>query len=155
VRSSRGATLSLEAADLVAIDGLIATYLYAIGDLVSFAELWTEDARFDLAVDDVGLGTPLRGREAIVAAFEAYFARGGVEGPKEFTRHLAAQRRIDVSDGQVRAETGMFSVVQPRGVRSRDWCRVSRTGIYYDRFEREDGRWRFAERLLAWDPPGR
>jgi hypothetical protein len=102
----------------------------------------------------VGLGTPLRGREAIVTGFEAYFARGGVEGPREFTRHLAAHRQINLSDGQVRAKTGMFSVVQPRAAVLRDWCRVSRTGIYYDRFDREDGSWRFAERLLAWDPPG-
>jgi hypothetical protein len=143
------------AADLMAIEGLIAGYQFAIDerDLVTFAELWTRDGRFDLARDEVGLGTPLHGREAIVSAFTTFFARVDGERPQEFIRHLAAHSQVSVSDGQVRAKTAMLSVAQPRTAGTRGECRVSRTGIYHDRFEREDGRWRFAERLLAWDPP--
>jgi ketosteroid isomerase-like protein len=142
--------------DVLAIHNLIADYVFCIDerDLVGFERLWTPDAVFRLVRDPVGLGAPLHGRAAIVAGFTAFFAREGGGEPGSFTRHLCGNPRIGVVDGQVRAKTGLVSVRQEL-----DGDRVvihpSRTGVYRDRIVHESGRWRFAERELAWDPPER
>jgi hypothetical protein len=143
--------MPVEPLDLVEIQNLIADYVFCIDsrDLVSFRELWTEDAVFRLARDAVRLGAPLHGRDGIVDGFAAFFARED-RGSEEFIRHFCTNSRFSVVDEEVRAETGLFSVRHFEG-----GVRPSRSGVYRDRIVREAGRWRFAERELAWDPPER
>ncbi len=146
----------LTGADVLEITNLIADYLFAIDerDAELFRELWAEDAVYRLTRDAVGLGTPLHGREAIVAGFAAYFAGEGEHQPGTFVRHHCTNLRIGVVDGEVTAKCGMMSILQQLvdGV-----IRIgpNRTGVYSDRLVREDGRWRFVERTLSGEPPER
>lgn len=146
--------VELTADDIRRIDNLLADYLLAVDhrDIVLFRSLWADDAIVHVNRDPVGLGSPLVGREAIVAAFERYFARMAVDEPGRFTRHLCTTRRLDVVDGDVVAISLMLAVRQelhdgaiaiaPR-----------RTGLYRDRFVRAPDGWRFAERRIEFDPP--
>ena len=148
--------MELAAIDLQEIHNLIAGYVLAIDahDLALFETLWMPDAVVDANRDHVGLGAPLRGREAIVAAFARYFERTSEPAPGTFTRHFCTGSRIVLGDGEVRATTAMLSVRQQL-VDGAMVTGVSRTGTYTDRFAEADGRWRFAWRLIAWDPPER
>ena len=147
----------LAVADVLEINRLVADYVFAVDerDIGRFSELWLEDAVWRTNRDPVGLGAPLRGRGAIVAGFQSYFDAQGEYAPGTFVRHLCTAPRIEVVDGDVHVKTGMLSVKQEI-VDGSVQTKVSRTGVYTDRVARDDsGRWCFAERLVAWDPPER
>lgn len=113
-----------------------------------FAALWASDASFatypDLAVNS---NMPIRGREAIVAAF-ADILRSFPH--PHFVRHLATNTYVDELDaagGTARARSGLIA----SGVLSMSELRVHRSGVYFDWFRIEDGRWRIARRDLIYD----
>jgi ketosteroid isomerase-like protein len=148
--------VTLTAQDLLELQNLIADYVLSVDarDLDRFRELWTEDAVVRVNRDVAGLGAPLHGREAIVAAFAGYFERGRDEAPGTFIRHFCMSPRLEIAGGEVTGLTAMFAVRQQR-VSDGIHIRPSRTGTYSDRFARDAGRWRFASRTIAWDPPER
>jgi ketosteroid isomerase-like protein len=146
----------LTAEDLLELQNLIADYVLSVDarDLDRFRELWTEDAVVLVNRDVAGLGAPLHGREAIVAGFGGYFERGRDAAPGTFIRHFCTSSRLEVVDGEATGLTAMLAVRQQLmsdGIH----IRTSRTGTYSDRFVRDAGRWRFASRTIAWDPPER
>jgi hypothetical protein len=113
-----------------------------------FGALWASDASFatypDLAVNSQ---MPIRGREGIVAAFADIL--DDFPHP-HFVRHLATNTYIDELDaasGTARARSGLIAA----GVLSMSELRTHRTGVYFDWFRIEDGRWRFARRDLVYD----
>ena len=142
--------------DLLELQNLIADYVLSVDarDLDRFRELWTEDAVVRVNRDHVGLGAPLYGRHAIVAAFAGYFERHRDAPPGTFIRHFCTNPRLEVVDGEVTGLTAMLAIRQQL---SSDGIHIrpSRTGTYSDRFVRDSGRWRFASRTIAWDPPER
>lgn len=148
--------MDLTALDLVEINNLAANYALAVDarDLALLETLWTDDAVFRLVRDAVGLGAPLRGRDCIVQGFRAFFARAPAPSAGSFTRHLWTSPRLTIAADEVRATTALVSVRQEligEAIR----IHPSKTGLYQDRIVRDSGRWRFAERELAWDPPER
>jgi ketosteroid isomerase-like protein len=142
--------------DLLELQNLIADYVLSVDarDLERFRELWTADAVVHVNRDHVGLGAPLHGREAIVAAFAAYFERGRDAAPGTFIRHFCTNPRLEIVDGGVTGLTAMLAIRQQLMSDGID-IRPSRTGTYSDRFVRDSDRWRFASRTIAWDPPER
>lgn len=149
-------TTGLTTGDVLEINRLVADYVFAVDerDIVRFGEFWAEDALWRTNRDPVGMDAPLRGREAIVAAFRRYFDEQGEHAPGTFMRHLCTAPRIDLDNGEVVVKCGMLSVRQ-QIVDGAVQTGISRTGVYTDRLVREDGRWVFAERFVAWDPPER
>ena len=59
--------------------------------------------------DAVRFRPPLRGRTAIVAAFQSYFDTQGEHAPGTFMRHLCTAPRIELFDGDVHVKTAMLS----------------------------------------------
>ena len=113
-----------------------------------FGALWATDASFatypDLAVNS---SMPIHGREDIVNAF-ANILRDFPH--PHFVRHFATNTYVDELDaagGTARARSGLIAA----GVLSMSELRVHRTGLYFDWFRIEDGRWRFARRDLVYD----
>ena len=146
----------LTADDLRRIHNLIADYVLAVDerDIARFESLWAEDAVVRVERDPVGLGSPLVGREAIVAAFSAYFDRREHDSSGLFARHFCGLPRIDVADGGVTGTTTMLAVGHElRG--GAGLVSARRTGLYRDRFVRLAGGWRFGERRIEFDPPAR
>ena len=148
----------LSADDLRQIYNLIANYTYAADepDPALFATLWARDAQYRYARDLAGIGGLLSGREAIIEAFQGFWDRSNAfDRPVGmYGRHVCLNPRIDVSDGVVTGKTSMILVFQElRG--DSIGIGVKRSGLYEDRFAVEDGRWVFAERRLAYDPPER
>lgn len=148
--------MELTATDLQHIHNLIAGYVQAVDarDIDLFESLWMPDALLEANRDHVGLGFPLRGKEAIVGAFAGYFERFVDSPAGAFSRHFCTSSRIVVLDGEVRATTAMLSVRQQLVDGSKE-IGISQTGLYTDRFATFAGAWRFATRLVAWDPPER
>lgn len=147
---------ALQVTDLLAIHNLAADYVLAVDgrDLDRFAALWTDDAVVRVNRNFVGLEAPLHGREAIVTAFAGWFERNQQTEPGTFMRHFCTNPRLEPRGAEVIGETGMLSIGQRLdGERFR--IGPSRTGVYHDRFVRAEDGWRFAERLIAWDPPER
>ena len=145
----------LTSADVDEIRNLICEYSFLIDayelDLERFRELWAADAVFDLERDVYGFGTPLVGVDAIMGRLGSYLAK---DHANEFTRHLSANHRVELIHGQAIAQSTLLSVRYDLSDES-GAARLSRTGVYRDRFVHERGRWRFAKRLLGWDPPAR
>ena len=113
-----------------------------------FGTLWAKDASFatypDLAVNSQ---MPIHGREAIVAAFSDILK--SFPHP-HFVRHLATNTYVDELDpaeGTARARSALIAT----GVLSQSDLRVHRSGLYFDWFCHEDGKWRFARRDLVYD----
>ena len=120
--------------DSEAIRRLIALYgpLLDGGRLEEWGQLFHTDAVF--AVWE----TRYEGREAIVNGI------GGMQ-PEAAISHLALTPIIDFEDeAHARAWTD-FSVCIQQG----EATSVANTGRYHDRLRREDGRWRFAERVVV------
>ena len=146
----------LGVADLCAVQSLIADYVLSVDarDVERFRALWTDDAVLRVERDLVGLGAPLHGPDAIVAAFQRYFDTH-VHEPGSFVRHLTTGSRIEiVGEDEVAATTMMLSVRQRLAGDTID-IRVGQTGLYTDRIVRTEAGWRLAERTIAWDPPER
>jgi uncharacterized protein (TIGR02246 family) len=107
------------------------------GRFDEFADLFAPDARM------LVLGEEIEGREAIAATM-AKLQPDGSRGV-----HMTANSLIDVDDGQARATTD-YMFVRP----SRDGLGIVAAGRYYDRFRRDDDRWRFSERRITLMSPG-
>ena len=146
--------MDLQVTDLLAINNLIADYVLAIDnrEIDRFADLWAADAVVRVRRDRAGLGAPLRGREAILAAYAGWFERNPHSEPGTFMRHFCTNPRLEPDGEDVVGETAMLSVGQ-RLDGDRVRMAPSATGAYRDRFIRTADGWRFAERLIAWDPP--
>jgi len=101
-------------------------------DAAECADLWADDAQWDT-------GTPVHGREAIVAAW-----RKALE-PLTWVVQTAPNAVFEV-DEHAGTGTGRVTIseTQQRG----KGATTTRLGVYHDRYERTNGNWRFAERRL-------
>ena len=114
-------------------------------DWEAFAELFADDAAYDISPDPDLIPLPLHGREAIVAAMRE---RREKTGSAVFPRHLATNvvfRHLDAE----RAATSSFLVVVFTHLDGRTELR--RTGTYVDELCKDGGRWRFSRRHLQMD----
>jgi uncharacterized protein (TIGR02246 family) len=122
--------------DRFAIHDLVSAYCTAIDsrDLDGFVACFTVDAvvRFQDGVLD------LRGREAIRGYYERRFRDYGV------TYHYAHNHTVTFEDDD--HASGTVTGHAEMGLDGEGWIAALR---YTDRYRREDGGWRFAERELA------
>jgi len=121
----------------LAIRKLIARYMFAVDDrdLEALRALFTEDARLSSA-DGV---LDARGREAILALYQQRFDALG------FSNHFAHDVVIEL-EGEDRA-TG---VVSAHAELWRNEVQQLAALRYQDRYARQDGRWRLAERRMLY-----
>jgi hypothetical protein len=115
-----------------------------------FSALWSKNAIFGTYPDlVVSQKEPMQGRDTIVAEFKRindYYPH------PHFVRHMTTNTIIDemdLSSGRVRAR----SVMVAAGVHDFSELKVHRTGVYFDRFCMENGRWCFDRRDLVYDGP--
>ena len=112
-------------------------------DFAGFAALWAEDAAY---VGGGAGGAPVVGPEAIAGQLEAIFAANpsGLEGP---TAHLFFNEHIEVDgDRATGVSLGAF-VAQPPGGEGGAFEMVI-LARYEDVYVIEDGRWKFARRVV-------
>lgn len=108
-------------------------------DFDAFAALWTDDAEY---VGGPG-GEAMVGGPAIAAFLEEIFADNpsGLSGP---TAHLFANEHIEVEgDAATGASLGAFLAPAEGG-----GFAIVILATYEDAYVREDGRWRFARRVV-------
>jgi 3-phenylpropionate/cinnamic acid dioxygenase small subunit len=107
------------------------------GDFHAMAELFTADGAFARPIDADNL---IRGRDAILAM---YLSR-----PPRFTRHMITSVVISVQDADTATGHSYLSLhTAPAGGSSPAQADPSYLiGAFHDRFVREDGVWKFAER---------
>jgi uncharacterized protein (TIGR02246 family) len=122
--------------DRFAIMDLVAAYCAAIDgrDLEAFVDCFTHDGVIRHADDIMGLD----GREAIRAYYTRRFADYGV------TFHYPHSHTVTF-DGPNEAR-GVVTAHAEMALNGEAWLAAFR---YTDRYRRESGRWRFAERELA------
>jgi len=116
-----------------------------------FGQIWASHAMFttypNLVVSEV---KPINGRDNIVAEFLRILK----EYPHPyFVRHLTTNPVIDSLDaasGVARARSALIAV----GISDFSDLKVHRSGVYFDSFCVEDGRWRIKRRDLVYDGPG-
>jgi uncharacterized protein (TIGR02246 family) len=128
--------------DVEAIRALIHEYAERIdaGDLEGLAELF-DDATWS----SPGRGKPLRGAEQVRRAYDGVILYDGIPG----TKHVISNVTIQLSDdGTAAAARSYFTVLQARPDLP---LQAIIAGRYHDRFERVDGRWRFADRQIIPD----
>ena len=121
-----------------AIRALVARYCFAIDDhdLEAVAGLFTSDARV-WSRDNV---MDARGRDAIVKQYEGRFT---VLGPSNHVSHdhlICFGDNRDEAVGLVSAHAELYRNETPMVTALR----------YHDRYQRENGEWRFAERELTF-----
>jgi hypothetical protein len=127
-----------------AIENLIAEYAECI-DVGDFAGLGRLLAH--ASVGAAGEEGSLTGADALQRLFEATTRRYEDGTPK--TRHVTTNIWIEVDDGAgTAAARSSFTVLQAVSGFALQPIVVGR---YADRFERVDGRWRFAERRFRMD----
>jgi uncharacterized protein (TIGR02246 family) len=122
----------LEPADERAIRDLVASYCHAIAerDDAAWADTWAEDAVWDV------LGTPVRGRDAILAHYRKLVAR---------VRWVVQVAHDGLVEGAGDGATGRWLILE--WLQGEDGRGGQNVGRYRDRYVRgADGRWRFAER---------
>ncbi len=125
--------------DIEAIRALVARYGFAIDDrdLEAVAALFTHDGRFrskDGAMD-------ASGRRHVLAQFEGRFA---ALGP---TNHFSHDHLVWLDDTSAGSARGLVSAHAEVVRNGRPMVVALR---YEDRYRREDGAWRFADRLLSF-----
>jgi ketosteroid isomerase-like protein len=109
------------------------------------AELFTEDAVFDIVPGPWFMAVPLHGRDAIVAALAARFEVVRETGGR---RHVCSNTITEViSDTEIAAETFLTSI----GTSPSAAPELLATGVYADVLRLDGGRWRFASRRLDVD----
>ena len=115
-----------------------------------FGRLWARDAQFgtypNLVVDNK---IPVRGRDNIVATFQNIMRS---YPHSHFVRHLSTNTVVDELDahaGKARARSALIAA----GVHDFSKLTMHRTGVYFDWFCIEDGRWCLARRDLVYDGP--
>ncbi|MBM3659401.1 MAG: nuclear transport factor 2 family protein [Actinobacteria bacterium] len=130
--------------DWHAVETLIMTYAERVdlGDFAGVAELFAHATYRAAAGDQV---TSQRGAEAVLATFEGMVRRYDDGTPR--TKHVTTNLMVDV-DGDVANSRCYFTVFQQTDVLA---LQPIIAGRYFDRFERVDGDWRFADRLIHSD----
>ena len=128
--------------DVEAIRALIHRYaeLIDLGDLNAVAALFTHGTW-----SSPGRGTPLRGAEQVRHAYDGVILYDGIPS----TKHVISNVTIEVADDAATATArSYFTVLQARPDLP---LQPIIAGRYHDRFERADGRWRFADRQIIPD----
>ncbi|GJM37785.1 MAG: hypothetical protein DHS20C19_11520 [Acidimicrobiales bacterium] len=123
------------------IRDLVARY-NANGDSGRFAEV------LELFTADAAMHIPSgshRGRDEIEGMFTNAAAKTGDDAgaAAAFIRHFTATLQIDLRDEDTATSRCYYQVLTDRG--------LDHWGRYIDRYRREDGRWRFAERKVTVD----
>jgi ketosteroid isomerase-like protein len=129
--------------DVTAITALIHEYAERIdaGDLDGVAALF-EHATWA----SPGRGEPLRGAEQVRRGYDGVILH---EDGTPSTKHVISNVTIEVEDSAGTAEArSYFTVLQARPDLP---LQPIIAGRYHDRFERVDGRWQFAERMIIPD----
>jgi 3-phenylpropionate/cinnamic acid dioxygenase small subunit len=91
-----------------------------------------------------GRGTPLRGAEQVRRAYDGVILYDGTP----CTKHVISNVTIETTNDNAATARSYFTVLQARP----DFAlQPIITGRYHDRFERVDGRWRFADRQIIPD----
>jgi uncharacterized protein (TIGR02246 family) len=103
------------------------------GRFEEWAELYTDDATFTV------MGQTHEGRTAIRRFIEA------AQPPERRGRHVCANALIEVDGDRATAATDYIFVA-----RSEDGLAITSAGRYHDRLVRDEGRWRFASRRIAF-----
>jgi ketosteroid isomerase-like protein len=127
--------------DVEAIRALIHEYAERIdsGDLDGLATLFS-----DATWGSPGRGTPLRGTEQVRRGYDGVILYDGIP----CTKHVISNVTIELTGESTAAARSYFTVLQARP----DFPLQSIiAGRYHDRFERVDGRWRFADRQIIPD----
>jgi 3-phenylpropionate/cinnamic acid dioxygenase small subunit len=128
--------------DLEAIRGLVHRYaeLIDLGQLDELAQMFEHSTW-----SSPGRGEPLRGTEQVRRAYDGVLLYDGIPS----TKHVISNVSIDLgSDGSTAAARSYFTVLQARPDLP---LQLIIAGRYHDRFERADGAWRFAERVIIPD----
>jgi ketosteroid isomerase-like protein len=127
--------------DVDAIRTLIHEYAERIdtGDLDGLAALFT-----DATWGSPGRGTPLRGAEQVRRGYDGVILYDGSPS----TKHVISNVTIELAGDGTASARSYFTVLQARP----DFpLQPIIAGRYHDRFERVDGRWRFADRQIIPD----
>jgi ketosteroid isomerase-like protein len=128
--------------DVEAIRALIHRYaeLIDLGDLDAVAALFTHGSW-----SSPGRGTPLRGAAQVRRAYDGVILYDGIP----CTKHVISNVTIEITDdGESGTARSYFTVLQARPDLP---LQPIIAGRYHDRFERVDGRWRFADRQIIPD----
>ena len=128
--------------DVETIRALIHEYAERIdtGDLDGLAALFTHGTW-----SSPGRGTPLRGAEQVRHAYDGVILYDGIPS----TKHVISNVTIEIGgDGSAATARSYFTVLQARPDLP---LQPIIAGRYHDRFERVDGRWRFADRQIIPD----
>lgn len=135
----------MDAADRVEIMDLMARYAHSYdqGRGADLGPLFTADAVFRFDPPIVGFPEELAGRDAIVTTMEARYA---ATVPAQ-RRHVITNVLID-PDGPDRAAVASYLLL---GSTTDGELVLPVTGRYTDVVVRDEGRWRFAQRLLQLD----
>lgn len=126
--------------DVVAIEQLMSRYCHAVdvGTADEVAELFHPSAVLKPTYSEQPAET---GREAIRGWYQRY--NDGFRAKSQGLRHCVTSPRIDVAGGEARARTYFDAdFVSEAGVPT-----VAR-GVYLDRFVKDGGSWRFAEKEI-------
>jgi uncharacterized protein (TIGR02246 family) len=127
--------------DVDAIRTLIHDYAERIdtGDLDGLAALFT-----DATWSSPGRGKPLRGAEQVRRGYDGVILYDGTPS----TKHVISNVTIELTNDAAATARSYFTVLQARP----DFpLQPIIAGRYHDRFERVDGRWRFADRQIIPD----
>jgi uncharacterized protein (TIGR02246 family) len=127
--------------DVEAIRSLIHEYAERIdnGDLDGVAALFTHGTW-----SSPGRGTPLRGADQVRRAYDGVILYDGTPS----TKHVISNVTIELMDDHTATARSYFTVLQARPDLP---LQPIIAGRYHDRFERVDGRWRFADRQILPD----
>jgi uncharacterized protein (TIGR02246 family) len=122
-----------ELADREEIRDLIATYAHRVAHGAPFADLFTEDGAY---INNKG---ETRGRKNI----EAYFARGR-EAMTDTPLPMIHNEVIRISGNEATGICSNELRITEKGTS------IIASGYYEDKYRRENGRWRFAQRKITW-----
>lgn len=134
-------------ADRLAIHELFATYAhtYDQGRLDDLADLWTEDAVFEIRGSIGSMPTVMAGRDQIVAHMRA---RHEATRPVQ-RRHVITNVVVESLDG----DTATAAATLLLGSTLDGLLSLPVTGRYEDELARVDGRWRIRRQVLTLDAP--
>jgi 3-phenylpropionate/cinnamic acid dioxygenase small subunit len=130
--------------DWHAVDALIMTYAERVdlGDFAGVAALF-EHATY--RAEHAGQIESQEGAAAVLATFEGMVRRYDDGTPR--TKHVTTNVMVDV-EGDTATSRCYYTVFQQTDALA---LQPIIAGRYHDRFERVDGRWRFADRLIFSD----
>ena len=118
------------------------------GEFDRMAEIFAEDAVFDLKPDPGMFPLPVRGRTAIC---ETLAKRFGALSEVVQRRHITSVFVVD-EQTQDTASARSFMTVTSAAKKS-GMVTLHASGIYHDRFVRREGRWQILERVMVADAP--